>query len=86
MKDFLNLPQLELEPKVDLQHGTFFITNEEFKVGVNGICFYLWKIQAFAKFAVDNYKKKRHLVCGDLEMFSWFLSIFLRKKLTKGYV
>ena len=75
-----------LEPKVDLQHGTFFITNEEFEVRVNGNCFYLWNIQGFGKLAVDNYKKikERHLACGDLEMFVQFLSIFFKKRICRS--
>ena len=72
---------LELEPKADLQHGTFFITNKEFEVRVTGNCFYLWKIQGFGKFAVDIYKKikERHLACGDLEILFSFCQFFLRK-------
>ena len=31
-------------PNVDLQHGRFFITNEEFEMRVNVICFQFWKI------------------------------------------
>ena len=30
---------LESNPKVGLQHGRFFITNEEFDLRVNAICF-----------------------------------------------
>ena len=37
--------------------GKFFITKEEFKTRVNQIYFYLWKIQAFAKFAIGNFHK-----------------------------
>ena len=82
------LPQLapeilQVEPKIHLQHGSFFITVEEFKARVSGIYFYLWKIQAFAKFAVDNFKKinESHLVQGDLEMFvDFFFFFFLRKE------
>ena len=42
----------------------------------------LRKIQAFAKFAIDNFLKikERHLMCGDIEMFVEFLEIFLRKE------
>ena len=43
--------------------------------------FYLFKIQAFAKFAIDNFHKikDRHLMCGDIEMFVESLDIFLTK-------
>ena len=42
---------------------------------------YLWKIQAFAKFAIINFHKikDRYLMCSDIEMFAEFLEIFLRK-------
>ena len=85
------LPQLapeilQVEPKIHLQHGWFFITVKEFKARVSGICFYLWKIQAFAKFAVDNFKKinESHLVQGDLEMFVEFLSFFFKKRICRS--
>ena len=59
---------LNSKPNVDLQHGRFFISNEEFEMRVNVICFQFWKIYSFAKFVHDNYRKinDRHLVCSDL--------------------
>ena len=73
---------LDFVPKVDLQVGRFFISNEEFESRINSICFQFWKIQAFAKFVHDNYHKirERHLVYGDLCMFVEFLSMFLYKE------
>ena len=73
---------LDSVPKVDLQIGRFFISNEEFELRINSICFQFWKIQAFAKFVRDNYHKirERHLVYGDLYMFVEFLSMFLYKE------
>lgn len=74
---------MQVEPKIDLQQGRFFITTEEFEARVNGICFHFWKILAFAKFVVENFKriKERHLAQGKLEMFVEFLSIFYIKNL-----
>ena len=73
---------LEIDPKINVMCGRFFITKEEFKAKVNQICFYLWKIQAFAKFDIDNFLKikERHLMYSDIEMFVEFLEIFLRKE------
>ena len=73
---------LDSVPKVDLQIGRFFISNEEFELRINSICFQFWKIQAFAKFVRDNYHKirERHLVYGDLHIFVEFLSTFLYKE------
>ena len=70
------------KPNVNLQHGRFFITNEEFEMKVNVICFQLLKIQSFAKFAYDNHRKikDRHLVFGDLHIFADFLSMFLTRE------
>ena len=76
------LQVLDSVPKVDLQIGRFFISNEEFELRINSICFQFWKIQAFAKFVRDNYHKirERDLVYGDLYMFVEFLSMFLYKE------
>ena len=73
---------LQTEPKIDLQHGRFYISVEEFESRVSCICFQLCKIQAFAKFVTENYRKikERHLVSGDLHMFVKFISIFLNKE------
>ena len=73
---------LDSSPKVDLQFGRFFVTEEEFDMRLNAICFQFWKIQAFAKFVKDNHHKirERHLVYGDLAMFSDFLSMFLTQE------
>ena len=73
---------LDSVPKVDLHIGRFFISNEEFELRINSVCFQFWKIQAFAKFVRDNYYKivERHLVYGDLYMFVEFLSMFLYKE------
>ena len=73
---------LEIDPKINVMHGRFFITKEKFEARANQICFYLWKILAFAKFAIDNFLKikERRLMFGDIEMFVEFLEIFLRKK------
>ena len=73
---------LQTEPKIDLQHGRFYITLEEFKSRATCIRFQLWKIQAIAKFVTENDReiKKRHLVSGDLDMFLEFISIFLNKE------
>ena len=71
------VPQiLQTEPKIDLQHGRFYITLEEFESRAT------WKIQAIAKFVTENDRKikKRHLVSGDLDMFLEFISIFLNKE------
>ena len=55
---------LQTEPKIDLQHGRFYISVEEFESRVSCICFQLCKIQAFAKFETENYRKikERRLV------------------------
>ena len=65
-----------------MQHGRFFITNEEFEMKVNVICFQFWKIQSFAKFAYDNHRKikDRHSIFGDLHMSADFLSMFLTRE------
>ena len=79
MRDSHTAPQvLESYPKVDLQLGRFFVTEEEFDMQLNAICFQFWKIQAFAKFAKDNHHKirERHLVYGDLPMVSDFCLCF----------
>ena len=62
---------LDSVPKVDLQIGRFFISNEEFDLRINSISFQFWKIPTFAKFVRDNYHKirERHLVYGGLCMF-----------------
>ena len=72
---------LYLNPKVNLQHGRF-ITNEQFKLRVNAICFQIWKIQSFPKFACDNHHKikERNLVYSDLHMLVEFLSMFFTKE------
>ena len=44
------------KPNVNLQHGRFFIINEELELGINVICFQFWKIQSFAKFAPHIYQ------------------------------
>ena len=82
----LHLPAtqiLQSKPEINLQQGRFFITVHEFEVRVNKICFPLWKIQAFAKFAAVNYSKvkERHFVSGDLYIFAEFMSIFLTREL-----
>ena len=66
---------LNSKPNVHLQHRRFFITNKEFEMRVNVICFQFWKIQSFAKFVCDNHQKvkDRHLVFGDLHMLADFL-------------
>ena len=76
------LQVLDSVSKIDLQIGRFFISNEEFELRINSICFKFWKIQAFSKFARDNYHKirERHLVYGNLYMFAEFLSMFLTKE------
>ena len=73
---------LDSMPKVYLQIGGFFNSNEEFKLRINTICFQICKIQAFAKFVQDNPHriKERHLVYADLSMFADFLSMFLTKE------
>ena len=79
----LTAPKItDSRPNIDLQHGRFFVTNEEFRMRVNEICFQFWKIQSFAKFVYDNHHKikDRHLVCGDLHMFADFLLIFLTRE------
>ena len=70
------------DSEVDLQHGRFFIKNEEFESRIDAICFQFWKIQAFSKFASDKHHwiKVRHFACGDLLIFSEFLSMFLMKE------
>ena len=62
------LKVLDSVPKIDLQIGRFFISNEEFELRINSIRFKFWKIQAFSKFVHDNYHKirDRHLVYGNL--------------------
>ena len=72
---------LEIDSNINVMYGRFFITKEDFEVRVNQICFCLWKIHAFAKFAIDSFHKikDRHLMCGDTEIFVEFLYIFLRK-------
>ena len=72
---------LEIDPKINVICGRFFITKEKFEARVNQICFCLWKQQAFAKFALDNIHKikDRHLMCGDIDIFVEFLQILLRK-------
>ena len=45
---------LNSKPNVDLQHGRFFVRNEEFEMRVNVICFQFYKIQSLAKFAHNN--------------------------------
>ena len=78
----LALQILQTEPKIDLQHGRFFISVEEFESRVSCICFQLCKIQAFAKFETENYRKikERRLVSRDVDMFLKFISIFLNKE------
>ena len=73
---------LQTEPKIDLQHGRFYITVEEFESRMSCACFQLWKIQAFAEFVTENYRKikERHLLSGDLDLFLEFISIFLNKE------
>ena len=65
---------LDSRPVVELQHGRFFLMNEEFEMRLNAICFQFWKIQSFSKFVSDNHQKikNRHLVCGGLHMFADF--------------
>ena len=77
-------PVLDPSPKVDLQFSRFFITEEEFQLHINAVCFQFWKIQAFAKFVKDNNRKiiEKYLVYGDLPMFSYFLSILSTKDLS----
>ena len=48
---------LQNEPKIDLQHGRFYISVEKFESRVISICFELRKIQAFAKSVTENYRK-----------------------------
>ena len=77
------VPQiLQTELKIDLQHGRFYITLEEFESRATCIRFQLWKIQTIAKFVTENDRKikKRHLASGDLDMFLEFISIFLNKE------
>ena len=73
---------LQTEPKIDLQHGRFYITVEEFESRMSCVCFQLWKIQAFAKFVTENYRKikEKHLLSEDLDLFVEFISIFLNKE------
>ena len=61
-------PVLNSCPKVDLQFCIFFITEEEFELRINAVCFQSCKIGAFAKFVKDNHRKikEKHLVYGDL--------------------
>ena len=70
------------DSKVDLQHGRFFITNEEFELRIDAICVQFWKIQPFSKSACDKCQriKERHFVCGNLLIFSEFLLMFLMKE------
>ena len=70
---------LDFSPKVDLQFGRFFVTEDEFDMQLNAIYFQFCKIQAFAKFVKDNHQKikQRNLVYSDLPMFLDFLSMFL---------
>ena len=77
---------LDSVPKVNLQIGRFFISNEGFKLRINSIYLQFWKIQAVAKFLRDNYHKirERHLVYGDLYMFVEFLSMFLYKEFVES--
>ena len=78
----LTVPKiLDSRPVVELQHGRFFVMNEEFEMRLNAICFQFWKIQSFSKFVSDNHQKikNRHLVCGGLHMFADFLSMFLTR-------
>ena len=67
------------DSKLDLQHGRFFITNQEFELRIDAICFQFWKIQAFSNFGCDNHNriKERHFVCGNLFRCFEFLSLFL---------
>ena len=48
---------LNSKPNVNLQDGRFFITNEEFEMRINVICFQFWKIQSIAKSVHDIYQK-----------------------------
>ena len=65
------LQVLDSVPKVDLQIGRFFISNEEFELRINSICFQFWKIQVFSKFVCDNYHeiRERYFVYGDLYVY-----------------
>ena len=69
-------------PKVDLQIGRFFISNEELELRIKAIYFQFWKIQAFAKFVCNNHRKikERDLVYADLDWFADFLSMFFTKE------
>ena len=73
---------LESNLKVDFQHSTFFISNEEIELRINAICFQFWKIQLFTKFVCDNHHKikERHYVYADLYIFAEFLFMFLTKE------
>ena len=75
---------LNSKPNADLQHGRFFISNEEFKMRVNVLCFQFCKIQSFAKFIVpNNYRKvnDRRLVCVICICLLIFYRCFLLENL-----
>ena len=73
----------DLIPKVDLQIGRSFISNEKFELRIMAIYFQFWKIQAFAKFVCNNHRKikERHLVYANLDWFADFLSMFFTNEL-----
>ena len=73
---------MEVDPKINVMCGRFFLTKEGFVARVNQICFYLWRMQAFAKFAIYNFLKIKeiYLMCGDIEMFVELLEIFVGKE------
>ena len=73
---------LDSVPKVNLQVGRFFVSDNEFELRINEIAFQLWKIQYFAEFVNDDKHrvKKRHLISGDVIVFADFLSVFLKKE------
>ena len=76
------VPLLDTRREVNFQSGRFFICEDELEFRINALCYQFLKMQAFTKFVRDIHGKiiNQRVVCGDLTMFSDFLSVFLTKE------
>ena len=72
----------KIAPRINLEQSRVFISTEEFDARVNEIRCELWKIEEFAKPAVESFRKlyERCVVHGDTQIFVDFLSVFSEKE------
>ena len=58
---------LDTRPELNFQCGRFFISEDELECCINSLCSQFLKIQAFAKFVQDNYKRiiNQHVVSSE---------------------